>query len=195
MGIRDRVRKFFGRRIKEKVLEARQTPEGLRIAGTTAEPEPLPESTGRIAVEKEEGESTKHACGHTAPRCVSIHCFGASLTLSDEAPDKCSVCHMEDLKKVVIRCGSCGLPILPGDGIALYGDNQKHFKDRTRITLHGKSVIGCMRWNCCPSGGFYAGIWDGSKVLSTFPDGLSAAELAMKTGKIVIVSNTGPDDD
>lgn len=189
MGIKERMRRALGLDHKELM-----TPKGMGVVATTAEPEAMPESTDRIAVEKEEGEPVLHKCGHTAPMAVEIHCYGLQVTLTEEAAkarEKCGTCCVKDMKKYVIRCGLCGLPIMPGDGVALYSDNRKTFKDRTRVTLSGGSVVGCLAMNCCPSGGFYAGHWTGTKVKSAFEGGLSAAELAMKTGKTVIVDDIG----
>lgn len=176
MGIRERVRKLFGGRKKEK------------------KPDVRPEATDVVRVIREAGKPVPYACGHPfAPR-FEIDCYGQELSLADEAVakrEKCGPCALEEFKRVVIRCGACGFAILPGDGVALYVDDRKTFPKRERVTLHEKQVVGCLRMDCCPSGGFYAGNWDGTKFVPAFPGGMSAAATAMATGKAVVGNTDG----
>ncbi|OGY25291.1 MAG: hypothetical protein A2Z11_02920 [Candidatus Woykebacteria bacterium RBG_16_43_9] len=57
-----------------------------------------------------------------------------------------------------IDCCSCPGKIYPGDPVALYGLRSEGI-DWERATRVVESVVGCLRWNCCPCGGFYAGNW------------------------------------
>lgn len=74
----------------------------------------------------------------------------------------CPRCHFERLKAGAIRCCLCGGSILPDDGIALY-DAASAGVHETATIIDG-SAVGCLRMDCCPSGGFYAGSWTGEGI-------------------------------
>jgi hypothetical protein len=48
---------------------------------------------------------------------------------------------------------------MPGDGVALYGKGSTGIHESATILDDGVSAVGCLRWDCCPSGGFFAGSW------------------------------------
>ncbi len=61
------------------------------------------------------------------------------------------------VKKHAIHCALCGLPIHPGDPVALYSDGPQTLSCATE--LEEGVVIGCLRFDCCVSAGFLAGVW------------------------------------
>lgn len=113
-------------------------------------------------------------CSHVGPRKFKIH--GWSEAFGREVPDKyigpkgkegkrivtnieCPACYAEIVKKSTIRCCFCGGEIMPDDGVALYGKGSTGIHESATILEDGESVIGCLRWDCCPSGGFFGGYW------------------------------------
>ena len=98
----------------------------------------------------------------------------------------CPKCYFEKIKKATIRCCLCGNAILPGDGIALYHKSSENIRADT-ATFVGDSAVGCLLWDCCPSGGFFAGHWTFEGFESAF-DVQSAAGKAFSTGQPVITN-------
>jgi hypothetical protein len=168
--IKNKEPSMFGRGLK--------TPKGMGItaqAGDLAQPDKLPLSHGNMLVKEASETTRKYACGHEGPEWYVLDVYGQE-TVKIEKKDLCPECKMADYKKYVIRCAACGLPIAPDQSVALYANNTEFF-DQSIVTKVGDSVIGCMRWNCCPSGGFYAGNWTEEGFKSAF-DGDTAAEQA-----------------
>lgn len=152
-----------------------RSPQGMTIvaAAGTYKPENLPQSDDRIELIWRGWRQRKYACGHEGPRSYQIHLYGVDSKKTSNW-DTCPSCHIAMLKREVIRCAACGLPIFPGDGVSLYSRESKGL-DLSIATLVGESVIGCMRWDCCPSGGFFAGHWSEHGFKSLY-GGSSAAE-------------------
>jgi hypothetical protein len=121
-------------------------------------------------------------CGHLGPQRASLNfwgnirefeikrriwdtlksVFGLRPIQYNEVP--CPECIFKSMKEHAVRCALCGTGILPGEGVALYHSSGPipHFELATKV---GKCVVGCLGWNCCPSGGFFSGHWteDGFK--------------------------------
>ncbi len=169
----------------------------MEVVASTYEAKELPEPTDICALVDVSGVETDYQCGHRHPDHFAVNLYGEKFCLTDKKLAErqlCANCHLEMLKKFAIRCAKCGFAIMPGDGVALYCFNKKLFKKTAWITLVGddkeKDVIGCLRWDCCPSGGFFAGHWTGERFKPAFVGGSAAAE-AMRTGKVVIVGDVG----
>ncbi len=97
-----------------------------------------------------------YACGHRDSRAFRLNIFGME-TGTIRQKDLCPNCQIEDGKKKIIFCALCGLPIIPGNGVAIYDDDNEGIRpDATHI---GKSVLGYLRWECCPGGLLFAGHW------------------------------------
>lgn len=131
-------------------------------------------------------------CGHDFAEKFAYSIYGETLNPREQVfkkRERCGDCMLNVLSPVVIRCGLCGHHILPGEGIALYVDT-KDFVHREWITFHDKQVVGCLRWDCCPSGAYFAGHWGGDHVDLAFAGGLGAAATVMCTGQAVVVSDT-----
>ncbi|PJE51318.1 MAG: hypothetical protein COV29_01015 [Candidatus Yanofskybacteria bacterium CG10_big_fil_rev_8_21_14_0_10_36_16] len=102
----------------------------------------------------------------------------------ETAESICPKCYFEKLKQAAIRCCLCGYGILPGDGVALYHKSSKGV-NKGVSTFVDDSAVGCLLWDCCPSGGFYAGYWTFEGFKSAFGDNSTGAEKAFTTGQIV----------
>jgi hypothetical protein len=52
------------------------------------------------------------------------------------------------------------------------------------------SYLGCMRMNCCPSGGFFSGHWLGHNRggFRSMYDGDSAVVESFRTGKVIVMN-------
>jgi hypothetical protein len=136
-------------------------------------------------------------CGHDSSPKLRLNIWGnaSEAELEDKfitkeggravaENDVCPKCFFEEVKKSAIRCCLCGYAILPGDGVALYRkDSEGVHKDIA--TFVGDSAIGCLLWDCCPSGGFFAGHWTSDGFKSLFPDNRTAVEEAFCSKKIV----------
>ncbi|MEK7181089.1 MAG: hypothetical protein AAB738_02005 [Patescibacteria group bacterium] len=83
------------------------------------------------------------------------------------------------------RCARCGLVILPGMAVALYGQESEGLRLDIATNIDG-AIIGCMRWDCCPSGGFLAGHWSEQGFQPLF-QGQTGAEVSAGTNTIVEV--------
>jgi len=98
----------------------------------------------------------------------------------------CPDCLTAELRQVTIRCALCGFAIFPGEPVALYGGPKSSFRGTAGTAEHDGQYVGCLRCDCCPSGGFFAGHWDGQRVVPAFAGGGSAAAEAMRTGQTVV---------
>lgn len=145
-------------------------------------------SSDEIGVVYFSSELYPYMCGHRGPRIYTLSVYGQ---LSDEIRnfDLCPGCFIQHIAEATIRCASCGLPIFPGDGVALYHQSSDGL-DLSVATKVRDHVIGCLRRDCCPSGDFFAGHWSGKKFKEAFPGGVPAAVAAFETGQVVYVSNT-----
>jgi len=186
------LKKLFGRK--------NNGPARIGVVVSTHEAKPMPDPTDTCAVVDVSGPEVDYECGHRHPERFMIDLYGMKIGLNEEGLAErklCANCHLVKLKSATIRCAKCGFVIMPGDGVALYCYDRKLFKKTGWITFVGegreKSVIGCLRWDCCPSGGFFAGHWTGDQFQSAFAGGSAAAE-AMRTGQVV-VSNIGGNDE
>lgn len=180
------------RKILRKIFGREKKSHRMGVVASTHEPEQMPEPTDTCAVVDVSGPEADYECGHRHPERFALNLYGEKIEMTDEgysARKFCANCHLAELKKLIIRCAKCGFHIMPGDGVALYCYDKKLFKKSERITFVGegdeKGVIGCMRWDCCPSGGFFAGHWTGDHFQSAFAGGSAAGE-ALRTGQVVI---------
>lgn len=140
--------------------------EMIAQAGDVADPSKLPPSNDEIAITAVDATIKRYDCGHDGPSQYSLNVYGDGAMISGEKTPLCPECIIADVKKMVIRCCSCGLPIFPGNTVALYSFHRSFKHRKIAKTIDG-ALIGCMRWDCCPSGGFMAGHWtkDGYKSL------------------------------
>lgn len=172
------------------------TPEGLHVVASV--------STAEKGVPKKEvkedrtvtklvnltDKKVKFKCGHFgAPKAKMIlwgEEYVTDIEKKEQDPSKirCPECEFEWFKKHSIQCCLCGRPIIPGDGVALYHKDSKGIK-KEWATYVGDSAIGCLRRNCCPSGGFFAGHWTEKGFKSAF-EGRTVAEKAWQTGETQI---------
>lgn len=167
-----------------------QTSNGMVVIATTREKneEEKPAATDDFLFVAQSSESIEYACGHSGPRKFVINLYGQIREPNDEffvERKMCPVCFIDSLRKVTIRCGVCGNAIFPGEPVAAYANNDSFNPKWLTLTPNG-SVIGCLRMDCCPSGGFFAGHWSGERFESAFSGGLSAAETVFQTGKTIM---------
>ena len=156
----------------------------------------LPPVRDSIVVTHVRGEMVTFDCGHTGHAEFYHDAYGETVILKQGRHDRCGVCSAEELKQISARCALCEHIILPGGGVALYAFEEKVFPSEKvrswfQFVEHDathKSVIGCMRGDCCPSGGFYAGTWTEDGFRHAFPNRVSMAATAMTTGKIVVAN-------
>lgn len=135
--------------------------------------DPLPESHDQIRILERSEKQRKYMCGHRGPKMFKLDVYG-SHTKPFEQKDECPDCVLARYRKHVIKCALCGLHIVPGEGVALYSPGpDMHQEYATRV---GDSVIGCLRWDCCPSAGFFAGNWSEVGFKSRFGGEVTAAE-------------------
>jgi hypothetical protein len=177
------------------------SPDGLVCVASTREPDrsKLPAAHDRFEAVPLTEKRAQYKCGHEDFAKFKLDIYGEAVELNDkfwkERPE-CSTCHIARMKPFIPRCALCGLPIYPGDGVAVYA-YARQFKKKPwvyRVGPDGEAVLGCTRWECCPSGGFFAGHWDGEKFVSAF-DGKSMAEAVMSDGRSRIVNDMRAADD
>lgn len=136
------------------------------------------------------------ACGHYGAQRFAFAIWGnkQTLELKDElitqengtatAKGECPKCFFENAKQFSIRCCLCGYAILPGDGVALYYKSSKGI-NRETATFINDNAVGCLLWDCCPSGGFFAGHWTFGGFQSAF-DGKTAAEKVFSDSEPIV---------
>jgi len=165
-----------------------RTPGGLKIvaqAGNLADRSKLPESTDKIEVISSSKILITFKCGHEGPERFKLNVYGEnSKEISKD--DTCPSCWIEKIKKYVARCSLCGLPVYPGEGVALYDSHSEGLRVDIARKVDENHVIGCIRWDCCLSGGFFAGYWTEQGFKSVLGDSpKTAAEQAFDSGKII----------
>lgn len=139
-------------------------------------------------------------CGHDGPGEADVSFYGRKGTLgvpddlSEEregslvAHMSCPRCRFEELKKLLIRCVLCGEAIMPGDPVALYwkrsgGITRENKRMGTMVDGH---YIGCLKSDCCPSGGFFSGHWTSSGFVSAFEDGGTIMDEVVRRKKPIV---------
>lgn len=105
----------------------------------------------------------KYRCGHRGARKYLIHLWGEQFTPGSKK-SICPACALDELQRTAVRCCLCGFPILPGAPVAVYDLQSVKPKDYPFAIEDGKYAVGCLRWDCCPSGGFFDGHWNGKSV-------------------------------
>lgn len=145
-----------------------------------------PHVTDEFVVVNVSPEEVDYTCGHRFARSFAHNLYGQVYDIDDKllaSRRHCGACLLEMTRAKVIRCALCGRVILPGDGVAVY-DDDPGFNRAWVTSLSGATtptVIGCIRMDCCPSGGFYAGNWSGEQVIT--PN-------FQVVGSVVVVSST-----
>jgi hypothetical protein len=158
-------------------------------AGAIADISALPESSDECYLQETGGEKIRYRCGHSEPSKFKIFVYG--IVFSPPDGDKyCPECWLKRIKWHVIRCASCGLPILPGEPVALYSWTSRGLRFRQAAARHKRQYIGCMRWDCCPSGAFFSGYWSEKGFVPLF-DGKTMAEETLATGREIAVDSSG----
>jgi hypothetical protein len=153
-------------------------------------PEGLPAVKDICEIIPKSNERVQYKCGHEGWKKFHVSFWGEKMAPAAkfiEERNKCPDCMLQEALRDMIRCALCGLSISPGDPVALYLDDGSFKKEWS--TRHGVSVIGCLRWNCCPSDGFFAGNWDGKKLIPAFEHEGAVAQ-ARATGKLVAAKVT-----
>ncbi len=160
---------------------------GLQVtaqAGDLADPSKLPKSTDEVKVVEQADELRMYPCGHEGPASFQLSLYG-ELWKEMHEEKECPTCWIQRIKKHVIRCALCGLPIFPGEGVAVYHKSSEGLRLKIATYVGKETVLGCMRWDCCPSGGFFGGRWTEQGFKSLF-EGRTAAEQAYVKDTMVI---------
>lgn len=150
----------------------------------------LPAPTDRFEIVPKGDKKVRYACGHDGPKEYVGHFYGEEMEPSAEilkTREKCPDCQVAEMKPLVIRCAQCGLPIFPGAPVALYAGPAAAFTKGWATMVDGQ-YVGCLRWDCCPSGGFFSGHWTSKGFRPAFGAG-SAAAMAMASGGMVVVGD------
>ncbi len=191
-----------------------RTSNGMSVIASTRDEkvETMPPSTDEICIVPKGRLKALYGCGHIGHQRYAHNFFGQVYDLNPNVLRRrslCGECLLAKSMSCVARCVLCGHAIFPGEGVSVYRDEPEYADRPWRIILPAKSepadtiierfkqlvgivpnrVMGCLRMACCPSGGFFAGHWDGVKFVSAFSRG-TAAEQALKSGGIVIVGDT-----
>jgi hypothetical protein len=151
------------------------------------ENEDAPEAHGRIAIKSElielttrplpphikivpeDEEQFAFRCGHTSFRTYHIKIWDELVKPNEFAisqTDYCPECatKIDLLAFRIIRCPICAKPIFKGYEVVLVHDDGTCALEG--IERHGEHIIACMRMDCCPCGGLYAGNWNGERFVS-----------------------------
>ncbi len=194
MGLFKKMRDRFGKKQtgieRPKTKKLRSPGGGAVIATTDESPGMMPEPTDDLRVEPTSDEMVAYECGHRGAKTFTLNAFGDKFPAPDTMlaeRKRCPDCETADVRAVIIRCAVCGHGIFPGEPVALYSDDAR-FNEKWKTKID-QGVIGCMRMNCCPSGGFFAGHWSGKEFVPAFGDTRSVAEEVFRTGQTILVSD------
>ncbi len=175
----ERLKRFFSRfrpgqePLSEAIIDKSGllTPDGCSYSTINWEPQSrILVSTDTCQIEFSPGKNKNkdYSCGHSAPEKYSINLYGDWFGEFDDEQD-CPDCLLAKMLAVTIRCALCGLPIVPGRPVAVYSPRSSGLR-LDIATRDGNSVLGCMRLDCCPSGGHFAGHWTGTALKSAFEE-------------------------
>jgi hypothetical protein len=173
-------------RLVQGISNLKSQREGAEVY---SDEKPMPPATDEFRVENQSEELVKWKCGHLAPARFAHILYGARYELYPEYFRErlaCGECLLTKIDESSIRCAKCGHIIFSDEGLALYADDRKLFATRFWITFFEGQVVGCLRSDCCPSGAFFFGNWDGEKIVPRF-GGKTVFGEAMSTGKPVCV--------
>jgi hypothetical protein len=161
------------------------------VASVGGPEEKPPECTDVLAAFALSDTKVKYACGHEYADKFGHDFYGEKCEVLETTlarRDLCGECMLDQVRPYIIRCAACGFSIWPDEPVAVYGNNGSFKKERCTTTSGGGGVLGCMRMNCCPSGGFFAGRWNGQTLVPRFRGGGSLASQVMATGKAMVVN-------
>ncbi len=176
-------------RLEDEAFEA----VGVRIREAERKREAgLPPSTDFLGAVPIGEETTRYACGHDGPTRFKMDFWGEPIgqgDASEKMPPKCQECLIAEIRLDLIRCCLCGYSIGPGDKVALY--NYGTFRtDATKVGEGERAqFVGCLRSDCCPSGGFFGGHWTRDGFKPAFEGGGCMAAEVMRTGKTIVVND------
>lgn len=125
----------------------------------------LPEPVSECLVTWRSWFRRTYKCGHRDSRRYRVSVFGMK-TKTVRQDEHCPKCFIEDVKKYTIFCARCGLPIVPGAPVVLYDAGNEGIRDNA--THIENSVVGCLRWDCCPCGAFFVGHWSKDGIQAAF---------------------------
>lgn len=105
--------------------------------------------------------------------------FGLRERLRGRSKLDCMLCEGKEALPHAIICASCGSPIFRGDPVSLYTNSASDnpFARYATKTSDGQATVNCMGWDCCPSGAFFAGHWNGDGILSPFATGSAVGDI------------------
>ena len=133
-------------------------------------------------------EERIYNCFHSGPQTFRFRLFGEESKEIDD-PELCPDCVLAKLHECVIRCAVCGGAIFPGNGVAVYHVMNNKMLNLEIATYADKDhVIGCLGMDCCPSGGFFAGHWDGKSFQSEYGGTKTAVEQVFDSGDMIVTS-------
>ena len=146
------------------------TSDGARLV-LVASSRPLPEPVFRFKeanpqLSRCSWRRRHYACGHRGPLQFQVNIFERESQWIKQR-ELCPECFLVEEQKRFIRCCLCGEGIAPGEPVALYCADSLELQHE-HATLVGSSAVGCLGWDCCPSGAFFAGHWDGTGVRYAF---------------------------
>jgi|GEM_PF-1661409 len=151
----------------------------------------IPESSAKCYIAETTGPEIRYDCGHIAPAECRIFIYGETYSALNNK-NHCPECRIRRIRQQVVRCSSCGRPIMPSSQVALYAGSSPGLKFRNVGIKHRGQYIGCMRADCCPSGGFFAGHWSEDGFVSAFEEGATLAEEMMCTGRMITPDDNDP---
>ncbi len=169
------LREWLSRPRRRRVV----SPGGLvtiTLRSPVAKPSDEIVAVPRLSIEKE------YACGHIGPALFSLNLYGEERPVPDQGTC-CPMCLTAKLREVSIRCALCGLIILPGSPVAVYGLGSEGLRLDIAHRVDG-GVVGCLGWDCCPTTGLFVGHWDGRGIQSRF-EGRSIVDECLQTGRTI----------
>lgn len=120
--------------------------------------ENLPEASSEIRISYASYFNKKYTCGHRGPRRFELFVYGDNVRPGIDN-HQCPDCGIEEIKKIVIRCAFCGLPIFPGSGVYSVHPTTPGVSLAIARFVNPDAVMCCMRWDCCLNPGLFSGHW------------------------------------
>jgi len=175
--------KSWKQKQERKTQRERPQPVDVLIISASSEDhhrdgDELSPATDDFCAVEQEGDPVDYKCGHSYAAKFAMNIYGQIMRPSAgywEKRERCGDCEVNMFRELTRRCGCCGHVIMPDRKVSTYGITPSfRQKDGVEIINHqdgSRSVMGCLRMNCCPTGGLYYGTWTGSKVEPAFPSG------------------------
>lgn len=204
MGLRSFLKNLFGKKAENLEDDQPVSSGGLVVVASTEEPKKREKFFDCVEERIEELGDVKVLylpCRHILSVRGKVHFCGQIFDFDNvsvvqkklfalnevKEAGRCGICFLDHLHRYSIRCCFCGAPIMAGSGVALYHKSSGGI-NMEKATFVEDNAIGCLNFDCLPSGGFYAGWWTVNGFKSAFDGASCLADKVAKEDKAIVAN-------